>query len=215
MPTAKEVFYVEIAASDSSDLQLQTIVAALAANGPTSAVYLAHPAVQSALTSVLAVAQSWTTDSSSVASAAATLATNRKNRRANRKLLAHKLTLLRGQIQDAATTAVEAAATGAGVRHQNAPPAPLLVPAGGTLTPSKLVKGQFKANAAAVPGIRTFAMQISPDPMTADSWVLAPGTAKTRTFAGYDTGTRLWVRFASTRGHAQSDWSVPVPIVIP
>lgn len=215
MPTAKEVFYVEIPASDSTDTELQAVLAALAANGPASALCLAHPAVQSTLTSALAVAQSWTADGDAIAAGVAALATNRKSRRANRKLLSQKLTLLRGQIQDAATTAVEAQATGAGVRYENAPPAQLLVPAGGTLTASKVVKGQFRANAAAVPGIRTFAMQISPDPVTATSWVLADGTAKRRTFSGYASGTRLWVRFASTRGHAQSAWSVPVSIDIP
>jgi hypothetical protein len=101
------------------------------------------------------------------------------------------------------------------VRDHNALTTPLLVPEGGVLTPSKTVKGQFKANASAVPGIRTFAVEISPDPVTATSWVLAGGTGKTRIFSGYASGTRLWVRFASTRGHAQSDWSVPVSIVIP
>jgi hypothetical protein len=44
---------------------------------------------------------------------------------------------------------------------------------------------------------------------------MVEGTAKKRYFKGYASGTRLWLRFASTRGRAQSDWSVPVSILIP
>ena len=59
-----------------------------------------------------------------------------------------------------------------------------------------------------------YAAQLSTDPITG-SWTELPGNGKERKLSGYPSGTKLWVRFAQVRYGLQSDWSVPVLVVIP
>ena len=212
---AKENFTVEIPVSAFLDKDMVALCASIAANAPSSTVYQGSVFIQSTVKAVADCALAWTTSSASVAAGEAKLKTDKASRKANRKALAQKLQLLRSQIQDAAPTAADARAMGVDTRDQNALPVTLIAPSGGTLTLSKTVHGQFRAVAADVPGIRTFAMQVALDPVTPTSWTLADGKGKSRLFKGYASGTRVWVRFASTRGQSTSDWSPATSILIP
>jgi hypothetical protein len=215
MPAAQEKFYVEIPVSAFADKDMLALCASIAQNAPTSTLYLNNVPIQSTVAAVAIMAQTWTTSTAAVAAGEAKLKTDKANAKANRKALGKKVQLLRSQIQDAAPTLADAKAMGVDGRDKNSLPALLIAPAGGTLTLNKRIAGQFVANATAVPGIRTYAVEISPEPMTPTSFVVAEGKGKTRTFKGYASGTRWWVHFASTRGQARSAWSPAVSILIP
>ena len=61
----------------------------------------------------------------------------------------------------------------------------------------------------------SFVAEASTDPIGTGTWSSLPGTGKQRKLAGYPSGTKLWVHFASIRFGAQSAWSAPVLVVIP
>jgi len=214
MSQAKEIFYVELPISATTDADLLAAVAAITANAPSSDIYKTNLAIQDTVTAVAALAKTWTNAREVVSADENKLLTDKKVRDSNRILLTQKLQLFRSQVQDAAPTAADARATGINTRERNAAPAPLVAPTGGVLTPSPRVKGQFTASANAVPGIRTYAMQISPDPIGPNTYQDVDGYAKSRTFKDYASNTRWWLRFAAMRGKARSDWSPPVSILI-
>ena len=56
---------------------------------------------------------------------------------------------------------------------------------------------------------------MSTDPIGTGTWSPLPGTGKQRKLAGYASGTKLWVHFATVRYGMQSAWSVPVLVTIP
>jgi hypothetical protein len=60
-----------------------------------------------------------------------------------------------------------------------------------------------------------FMAEVSTDPVGPTTWSSLPGTGPSRKLSGYATGTKLWVRFATVRYGAQSDWSTPVLVTIP
>lgn len=94
---------------------------------------------------------------------------------------------------------------------QNAPavPGPIVVKLGKTSGAARVAVGQ--------PGVLhgTTVAEVSPDPITATSWMLMPGAGKQRKLSGYASGTRLWVRFAAVKYGQQSAWSTPVMLTIP
>ena len=187
MNPAKEIFYVELPVAVASDTDLLDSIAAIMANAPSSDVYKKNPAIQATVTAVTDLAKSWTLARGAVSADENKLLTDKQIRDASRILVGQKLQLFRSQIQDAAPTAADARAAGVNTRDRNALPAPLVAPIGGVLTPSARFRGQFKASANAVSGIRTYAMQISPDPIGPNTFEDVDGYGKSRTFKGYGT----------------------------
>lgn len=61
----------------------------------------------------------------------------------------------------------------------------------------------------------SFAAEVSTEPAGPATWSTLPGTGKQRKLSGYASGTKLWVRFAVIKFGMQSDWSVPVMLIIP
>jgi hypothetical protein len=57
------------------------------------------------------------------------------------------------------------------------------------------------------------AIEISPDPVTPDSYKRLDGTGVTQALSGYAPGT-YWVRAASVRSKNRSDWFGPVAVVV-
>jgi hypothetical protein len=83
------------------------------------------------------------------------------------------------------------------------------------VTMPKSVRGHFKAAAQDVGNEQWhYAAEWSPDPVGASTWVVLPGTGRSRRVSGA-SGTKVWVRFARVRGQMQSDWCNPVLVTIP
>jgi hypothetical protein len=88
------------------------------------------------------------------------------------------------------------------------PPAALLVRPG-------TARGKARVTVAGNGYLGTFAAEVSTDPVGAATWSSLPGTGKQRKLAGYASGTKLWVHFATIRFGMQCAWSVPVLVTIP
>jgi hypothetical protein len=88
------------------------------------------------------------------------------------------------------------------------PPAALLVKIG-------KVHGKARVVVAGKGYLGTFAAQVSTDPIGPSTWSPLPGTGKQRQLAGYASGTKLWVQFATLRFGMQSPWCTPVLVTIP
>lgn len=215
MQPPKETFTVELPVSLLTDAKLSDAVASITTNAPNSDVYKNNPPIQATVTAVITLGKTWLDAVGIVAADELKLVTDKQLRDDGRLSLTQKLQLLRSQIQDAAPTAAAAKAMGVNTREGNALPAPLLAPAGGTVKFSMRVKGQFTASAAEVTGIRTYRMQLSLDAGPPVTWTDVEGHGKSHTFKGYASGTHLWLRFAATRGKAQSAWSDPILVVVP
>lgn len=215
MTTPKEVFYVVLPAAGMTDAELESTVAALGTNAPSSDVYKQNPSVAATIDAVAVLGKTWSGAQGDVSADLAKLDTDKKLASDARAALIGKLQLVRGQIQDAAPNAAAARAVGIPTRDGNALPAPLLTPSGGTVTFSKRVKGQFRSRTDGVPGIETYKTQICLDPTNPTNWVDVEGHGQTHTFKGYASGTHLWLRFAATRGQKTSDWSTPILVIVP
>lgn len=62
-------------------------------------------------------------------------------------------------------------------------------------------------------GLRTVRIEISPDPVTPTSWKALEGDGATAALSGYAPGT-YWVRAAMVRAREQSEFTVPVSVVV-
>ena len=76
-----------------------------------------------------------------------------------------------------------------------------------------VVKELIRIHVKRAPGQHDVHIQISPDPITATSWVDLEGRGVTAALAGYAPGT-WWVRAASVRARERSDWTTPVSVIV-
>jgi hypothetical protein len=63
------------------------------------------------------------------------------------------------------------------------------------------------------PGLRAVRIEISPDPMTATSFMELDGDGSTAALAGYAPGT-YWVRAAMVRARERSELTTPVSVIV-
>ena len=67
-----------------------------------------------------------------------------------------------------------------------------------------------------VPNARSYTVQMSPDPPTAEGWTQAAiATASTRTIENLTSGKRFWFRVAAIGAMGQSGWSEPATKIAP
>lgn len=67
-----------------------------------------------------------------------------------------------------------------------------------------------------VPNARSYMIQISPDPPTAETWTHAAiATASNRTIENLASGKRFWFRVAAVGAMGQSGWSEPATKIVP
>jgi hypothetical protein len=67
-----------------------------------------------------------------------------------------------------------------------------------------------------VANARSYTIQMSPDPPTAESWTQAAiATASTRTIENLTSGKRFWFRVAAIGAMGQSGWSEPATKIAP
>jgi hypothetical protein len=76
-----------------------------------------------------------------------------------------------------------------------------------------VVKGQITINVQRAPGINHCVVEISPDPAGPNTWTRLPGFGGRKKLTGYAPGT-YWVRAASARANAFSDFTGPVSVIV-
>ena len=123
------------------------------------------------------------------------------------------LILLKGLVENSATSVAQINAAGFDVREPTALADALAAPDGVRVKGSR-AKGRATVTARDLRGRKHFAAQISPDPITANSWTDLPGNGKRRKLVGYTSGAVMWVRFAALRGQERGTWGTPVSVII-
>ncbi|MFO0758919.1 MAG: hypothetical protein U0359_20670 [Byssovorax sp.] len=89
----------------------------------------------------------------------------------------------------------------------------------GLVVPSEILlkydaaKGLLRIRVKWASGTQRCLIEISPDPAGPGTWAQLSGTGSTRALSGYAPGT-YWVRAATVRAKAQSDWFGPVAVVV-
>jgi hypothetical protein len=125
------------------------------------------------------------------------------------------LNLLRTLIENGAVTEADVQSM-AFVASAGKPPAPALVPPE-SIDVKLGKKGSGKATVSAHElgtTRRSYAAQMSPNPITPASWVALTGAGKSRKLSG-PSGTQVWVQFALMRGSLLSAWSTAVLVTFP
>ncbi len=67
-----------------------------------------------------------------------------------------------------------------------------------------------------VAGAKTYEVQISPDPVTATSWVSQPSVTRSKTvILGLTSGARMWARVRAVNAAGQGAWSDVATKIVP
>ncbi len=67
-----------------------------------------------------------------------------------------------------------------------------------------------------VPGAKTYDVEVSPDPVTSNSWVRKPSPTKSKTtVTGLTSGSRIWARVRAVNAAGQGAWSDPATKIVP
>jgi hypothetical protein len=73
--------------------------------------------------------------------------------------------------------------------------------------------GAIRIRVTRAPGMRGLRLEVSPDPMTATSFLALEGDGATATLFGYAPGT-WWIRAASVRARERSEFTAPVAVIV-
>lgn len=76
--------------------------------------------------------------------------------------------------------------------------------------------GELDPNWDAVPGARSYEIQVSPDPITSTSWVAKGSVTKSKAvLSGLTSGQKMWVRVRAVGSAGPGPWSDPATKVVP
>ncbi len=215
MGTSKKLATVRVnlAASRMNDKERADAMSVVAAQAPTSPLYLQHLAVKAAVDSAV---QSGTDLSKSVAAVVAARGVLTMAEEAlvlSRGKYIQAAGVLRTTVEATNPTAADMATLGLTGTIGVTPPGPLVPPSGIEVHLGR-TRGQFRVVAVADDRAKLSA-QASADPIGPATWVELPGTGKRRTVTGHASGSLVWVRFRVVRGETTSDWCTPVPVTVP
>jgi hypothetical protein len=107
-------------------------------------------------------------------------------------------------------TANDAHTLGAAVRGKSKNP---LAPPLAVLVTFNATKNLVRVHVKRAPGMKVVSVDMSPDPITATSWVELPGTGAIHNVANPAKGT-LWFRACSKIASAVSDFTTPVSVIV-
>ena len=192
----------------------EALVATVTHNAPESALYQSEPTVQNAVVDLAPLGADYTAARAAVGAARANLALQEELLSTATAALDRGLILLKGIVENKATTPDQAAAVGFTVRGRPSRSDLLVAPDGVRVMGSR-TRGRFTVTAHDLKGREHFAAQICADPIAASTWVDLPGNGKRRKLTGYPSGAVVWVRIAALRGQDRGAWGTPVSVVVP
>jgi hypothetical protein len=208
-------FHIELDLRELDDEDRYNLVTGILAVAPQSALAVRVAAFPATLASLAAQAAALKADNATVAGLAKQLAAEMSARDTTRVALDNTILTTRTLVETNAVDATDIAGSGFKQRDTRAPRLPLLPPASIDVKLGR-IHGRFRVSAHETGTTRRhYAVEICLDPIGPNAWMSLPGDGKARTVTGYPSGTRVWIRYAMTRGQAQSDWSTPVLVTVP
>jgi hypothetical protein len=206
--------HILLSTATLTDAERADLVTSITQNAPQADLYKSQPPIQAAVATLATAGAAFTKTVAAVAATEGLLVSQKETRDNDRASLDRALALLSALVQNSATTDADAKAIGLRTFQRQAKSAVVTPPDGVIVKPAK-AHGKFTATAHDLLGRQHFATQLSPDPVTATSWVDLPGNGKQRRLSGYPSGSTQWVRFAALRGQERSAWCAPVAVVVP
>jgi hypothetical protein len=207
------VQYIELDVSSLGEKDLADLVAAIIKSAPSSALVTGNPGLQACVDTIKAASGAYQTASGDVVTGEAKVAADKALAAEARGDLLVKLVQYRGLVETTAKTPADVLGT-AFTPLERALPGPQQVPTGiDTFIPK--TGHRAKVSVQQTGTMKRYAAQVCVDPVAAAGWVDLEGYGKSHWLTGYKPGTVVWVRFASVRGHAKSDWCTPVAVTIP
>jgi hypothetical protein len=179
-------------------------------NGPGSTLWKTQPALQDSGSKLVTIGAALGDADASLKSIETQLATARGVRDTTQKAFDVAYGVYVANAQTYAATPEDAASIGLVVRGKNK--YPLVAPVGLDAT-FDLIKSLIQIHITKTPGERTFLVEISSDPIGPATWKRLPGTGAVQELSGYGPGL-YWVRAASVRAKAQSDYTAPVAVLV-
>ena len=121
-----------------------------------------------------------------------------------------KLNALAGFTESATNgNAAKIESAGFGVRAPQTPPQPLPAPEG-LVARTNGTPGHTLLSWPPLDGAKSYVVQISPDPITANSWAFASScTTASADVGGAEPGKKSWFRVSGVNGKGQGPWSEP------
>ena len=76
--------------------------------------------------------------------------------------------------------------------------------------------GELDVTWDALPGAKSYEVQLSPEPVTTTSWISKPSVTKSKTsLTGLTSGARVWLRVRAVASAGQGAWSDPATKTVP
>ena len=175
----------------------------------SSALYQGNAIVKASAVNVLGAGAAVKVADDAVTAAELVIATARATRDTKVVTFDSAYGVLISNVEMTATTAAEI--TGAGLTPGYSISYALAMPLMVTATYNHATS-MIDVHVKHAPGMRANVVEIGTDP-NGTTWTQAKGVGVKRTLAGYAPGT-YWVRAASARGNTQSDFTVPVPVLV-
>jgi hypothetical protein len=205
--------HIRLDLRDLDDEKRDAFVTSLEDLAPESPLYLADATVQESVADLLAAGGGLSAARDALNRTLAQLAADRTNVSEARDAFDRKLVLLKTLVETRSKNGAGVSSMcfvwrGPMVRH------PLAVPEGAVGKPGK-AHGQVIFAVAGDRVRRRYAGEYSTDQGDPVTWTRMDGDGKTRKLSGLTSGTRVWGRFATVRGHDQSDWCTPAAVIVP
>lgn len=196
------------------DQGLSDVVSAILQSAPSSALYKASPAIQASVAALGVLSSSHQTASDAVIADRTKLETDMQLESDARFAMVNGVVQLKGMVETSAPTAADI--KGMGFNNLVRQSAGAVEVPGVAIYVPKRERGRAKVSATLVGSIKgcRFAAQCCLDPLAQNTWTDLQGDGRTHWLA-FNSGTVVWVRFRSMRGHATSGWSAPVSVTIP
>jgi hypothetical protein len=104
--------------------------------------------------------------------------------------------------------------SGMGVKSPKTPPVPPVAPAAVTAA-NTIMTGEIDLKWDRVTGAKTYAIERSPEPVTAQSWTNGDSATKARaTVSNLTAGQKYWFRVAAIGAAGHGPWSNPVAKIV-
>jgi hypothetical protein len=195
-----------------TEAELDKLVTGIVENGPNSPL-CANQVIKDCVTALSGAQTKYSAAHTDTVTATQKLETLKSNEAELRVTLCTTLIQLKGLVET--TGKKPGDVTSMGFTYLDRAVQSMLLPPPGidVFYPKKGV-GRAKVTAQQTGPKKHYEAQVCTEP-TLTTWADIDGYGKSHWLKGYKSGTTLWARYRTIRGHAKSDWTAPVAVTIP
>jgi hypothetical protein len=207
--------HLDLAPSTFTDPIRDDLLAAIAGAAPTSTLIQNNPAMVASVAALATKGATFRADRDKVANAQQQLDAAFDTSNTSRASVDLELMTLGNLVATNAKTKEDVTKAGFKERGPKPPEPSLEPPVSIDFKFPKRLKGQVTATPHVPKGFHAqWAVEMSTDPIGANTWVTVHGTGKSRVISA-PSGSKVWVRYAMVRGQQQSAWGEPQLVTIP